>query len=1066
MVACDDDTTTTTTTTPVAIVGTVSGTVSVEGMGLAGVTVSLVGAASQSATTGAGGTYSFANVPSGTYGVQVSGGPADVTFGTTSTVVTITTSGQTVTADFGGNYIRTSSIRGSVTGGGTGIVATVNVAGTGMLAGVSAAGTSDTDGDFEFTGLRAGDYTVTVSDFGTADITVTSRDVTVAVGQSANVTFIGTVEEVTTAATVTISTITASGTAGVTVIPTAVLGPIDVNLVINEGTSTLVSASVLLDGVVVGTQTFSTGAPEEGAEGAERNATIQINTAAYGAAPGALCAVGNGAPTYPAATPGTPNNRVVSATVTTQDGATASASNSRSLTFTNPDVIIGQLSSATSAVSGAAVLWMGGSLTLDLEPVLYSGLTMGSIATALSINNATPPAPFPGPFAGGVAITDLAAPFQNVYSASCVAPIGPICNYQTDVVGFPGDGATITAATYSNGTAFNVVGPDLAFGTADDNVTINGAVGLFAVSSDNVGPTLSDPAVLTNGFRLADQAAAGGGNTATAAGNGWLPSSFPYSTALGLTQDDDDEVPAAAGAALGVGGVTTTFHSGAATLTTVALRALASAATPAAAGLAQGILNSDFQVDVGLWDALSNVNYYNLGSLGGAAPGTQVPLGTNPGITFGLDDTAPTATAIGAGSITDRVILNAGSAAHTLGQTWTGVEDAAGFSATPVQATIFRLGVAPNALPWLVGASATTGGVVNIAGGIAACAAIPTNAVPCVPEFGVGMADAYYTTTGTIMDQAGNMGTTFVRDLLLDVTIPTTSNVAIPPVLTGGALTTFSASVADNLDLNSTAFSLDAAAAPGNGVFIPWGAEDVVTDGMWDGTLTPTASASQSIPFIRSIELAGTGYVDLAPAAPTPGAPGGVLLPSANVRAITSDAAGNLSAPAANNFIAGTVPAGTADVTTGDFIISNGGAALTSLCDGKGLTCVAPLVGSVTLTAQAHGPAGTYANPFATGTMYFYRVVDGGDAGFYTADDTWDLLGSVSGASASITDLGAGALGRTYTWSFAITTAMASTWYTGVPPGVAEQLVVVGVDGAGDALVASPNNNILVVTGS
>jgi hypothetical protein len=101
--------------------------------------------------------------------VQVSGGPADVTFGTTSTVVTISTSGQTVTADFGGNYIRTSSIRGSITAGSTGIVATVS------LTGVStASGSSDTNGDFEFTGLRAGDYTVTISDFGTADITVTA----------------------------------------------------------------------------------------------------------------------------------------------------------------------------------------------------------------------------------------------------------------------------------------------------------------------------------------------------------------------------------------------------------------------------------------------------------------------------------------------------------------------------------------------------------------------------------------------------------------------------------------------------------------------------------------------------------------------------------------------------------------------------------------------------------------------------------------------------------------------------------------------------------------------------
>ena len=62
---------------PAPIVGTVSGTVSVEGSGLEGVSVSV---ASQSATTGSSGGYSFANVPAGTHSVQISGAPADVAF--------------------------------------------------------------------------------------------------------------------------------------------------------------------------------------------------------------------------------------------------------------------------------------------------------------------------------------------------------------------------------------------------------------------------------------------------------------------------------------------------------------------------------------------------------------------------------------------------------------------------------------------------------------------------------------------------------------------------------------------------------------------------------------------------------------------------------------------------------------------------------------------------------------------------------------------------------------------------------------------------------------------------
>ena len=132
VVGCDDDAA----VTPVApppppapIFGTVSGMVSVEGSGLAGVNVNLSGAASQSASTGSSGGYSFDNVPAGTHSVQISGAPDEVTFGSIATAVTITTSGQTATADFSGNYIRTSIIEGSVTAGGEGVVATVTATG-------------------------------------------------------------------------------------------------------------------------------------------------------------------------------------------------------------------------------------------------------------------------------------------------------------------------------------------------------------------------------------------------------------------------------------------------------------------------------------------------------------------------------------------------------------------------------------------------------------------------------------------------------------------------------------------------------------------------------------------------------------------------------------------------------------------------------------------------------------------------------------------------------------------------------------------------------------------------
>ena len=215
VVGCDDDAAVTPVapppTPPAPIFGTVSGMVSVEGSGLAGVNVNLSGAASQSASTGSSGGYSFDNVPAGTHSVQISGAPDEVTFGSIATAVTITTSGQTSTADFSGNYIRTSRITGSVTAGGEGVVATVTATGAGMLMSQQAVlGSSGTDGNFELPGLRAGTYAVAISDFGDHEFVVTSRAVTVVVGQSASVAFVAEAVEVTTGS-ITGQVVTAAG---------------------------------------------------------------------------------------------------------------------------------------------------------------------------------------------------------------------------------------------------------------------------------------------------------------------------------------------------------------------------------------------------------------------------------------------------------------------------------------------------------------------------------------------------------------------------------------------------------------------------------------------------------------------------------------------------------------------------------------------------------------------------------------------------------------------------------------------------------------------------------------
>lgn len=93
--------------------GSIVGRVSIEGMGIDGVSVSLSNGAS-TATAG-GGCYRFDNVEQGSYTVTISGFPADASFDRTSADVTIGNDGETVTADFRGVYIRTGAILGAVT---------------------------------------------------------------------------------------------------------------------------------------------------------------------------------------------------------------------------------------------------------------------------------------------------------------------------------------------------------------------------------------------------------------------------------------------------------------------------------------------------------------------------------------------------------------------------------------------------------------------------------------------------------------------------------------------------------------------------------------------------------------------------------------------------------------------------------------------------------------------------------------------------------------------------------------------------------------------------------------
>ena len=149
----------------------------------------------------------------GTYTITISGYPDDASFDQTTAEVTIAQADQTINRNFAGSWIRTASLMGMVSVEGTGI-AGITVAISGRQ---DAQMLTDANGQFTFTGLRAGNYTVEISGFDPTDVafSATSSAVEVAVGESKVWSFEGTyVRESAVAGQVSVE---GSGLSGVTV---------------------------------------------------------------------------------------------------------------------------------------------------------------------------------------------------------------------------------------------------------------------------------------------------------------------------------------------------------------------------------------------------------------------------------------------------------------------------------------------------------------------------------------------------------------------------------------------------------------------------------------------------------------------------------------------------------------------------------------------------------------------------------------------------------------------------------------------------------------------------------
>lgn len=625
LAACDEDEEKAPVVEPTPV-GTITGTVTVAGAGQANVDVTLVGKTSQSVKTGSDGKYTFANVEAGSYGVTISNLPLGSTFPTTSKTTAITQNGQTVTVDFAGSWIQTSSIVGTVTVAGQGINGvSVTLSGTQTGSSVTANG-----GNFSFTGLRAGSYTVAISNIPAGyTFAVTSYPVTVGVGEAKTVAFVGQpvappADPVT--ASVTIQAVTQGGTQ-FPVNPNNVQGQIDVVLNVNRGQNRVNRIELLLDNTVVASQTL-TNPPEGEALPQSEQIVFSINTAEFSVPSGATTA-----------TVRFPNKAyTLAARLGLVNAQATSVTTSMQLTFNNADRFEVRVSATGNTASDAlGRIWRSGNLTATVIPVMYSGRTVNSVTLSLRDDAAG------FPTATGVVgptVTLTSAPFVQTWVNATTGTNRVNTTENAGII------AVVDASVLSDGSP----GPVSNLGAAGTH-----AAQPFFIRLDNVAPTVGLAA-----FQLA----------AANAPSGWVNGLYSFNTGVTGALIADG----------GVGGVTRSFEWALAPTGTT-WTALPGGAAATADPLAESLLSTHYRGRLRVTDALGNT----------ATKLLTTPLDAER--FFGVDKTPPTALSFAATSVAaDAIFNNSNFATAGNFQTSFPTDAASGFAnpANPVMARVDR----------------------------------------------------------------------------------------------------------------------------------------------------------------------------------------------------------------------------------------------------------------------------------------------------------------------------------------------------------------------------------------
>jgi hypothetical protein len=338
--------------------GIVSGQILVDGEGFAGLNVSISTSPARVTQSDASGSFSFTDVEVGDYTVTISGQSAEITFSTQALPAKVV-GRQTTTLAFSGTIIRTSSITGSVLLDGTG------EEGRGVeLTGVESRTTeTDAGGQFSFTGLRMGTYTVALSGVdNTVRFTNASTTVVLGIGEAGTADFSGIREIFATGRIKFIEDVTTGARLGFNTIA----GDVEVVVAVDGGTRTLTALRVRFRGNLVGELDLSGAAA---ASSSSVDYRIPFNTTVFDA--------NTGTPTL------TNGPGVLSLEIeTAEDGAFEVDTDNISLT--NRDQIGGLLfvtAETDPGVVSQGRTWYGNKdLEFKVVPVLYStDVVIGSV---------------------------------------------------------------------------------------------------------------------------------------------------------------------------------------------------------------------------------------------------------------------------------------------------------------------------------------------------------------------------------------------------------------------------------------------------------------------------------------------------------------------------------------------------------------------------------------------------------------------------------------------------------------------------------------------------------------